>query len=49
MSQQPIPSWEVYACPLGCNEKCPKRWKNRFIDHDILCVCECHSHNSELK
>ncbi|MGI9012486.1 MAG: hypothetical protein ACR2F1_15050 [Nitrososphaeraceae archaeon] len=37
-----IPPFEVYSCPLGHNDMCPKKWKNRYIDHIIICYCNCH-------
>ena len=43
MSQLKIlPPWEIYPCPMGCDDKCPRRWSNCYIHHDILCICKCH-------
>ena len=49
MGQQQIPPFLVFVCPLGCKDRCPKKWKNRFIDHAIFCLCKCHNDNKDLK
>ena len=37
-----LPPWEVYDCPIGHNDLCPKKWRNKYINHQILCLCKCH-------
>ena len=49
MSKFQIPPFLVYSCPIGHDEKCPRKWSNRYIDHHILCLCKCHKGLEDLK
>ena len=43
MNQKQIfPSLEVNCCPFKHNDLCPRKWSAKFINHEIICKCECH-------
>jgi hypothetical protein len=43
MNQKHIhPSLEVNCCPFKHNNLCSKKWSAKFINHAIICNCECH-------
>lgn len=35
------PDLVVHTCPLGCNGKCARIWKNQITGHRIICECTC--------
>lgn len=40
-----IKPWTISSCP-GPHHICPKIWKNKFIEHEIHCKCNCHQKNN---
>jgi hypothetical protein len=43
LNQSQASTFEVYVCPIGHKDLCLQKWKNKFIDHWIICKCPCHS------
>jgi len=41
MVNQSLSDWQIFGC-LGSHDRCPQIWKNKFIDHRIVCFCKCH-------
>jgi hypothetical protein len=40
-----IERWIINSC-LGSHHICPKIWKNKFIEHEIHCKCNCHNNKN---
>ena len=40
-----IEHWIINSC-LGSHHICPEIWKNKFIEHEIHCKCNCHNKES---
>lgn len=49
MNNPQCPPFEVYFCPIGHRHLCRRRWKNRFINHLIICNCDCHKGKEDLR
>lgn len=39
---QILPPFKIHCCPYEHNDLCSKKWNAKFIDHKIICNCECH-------
>ena len=43
MNQKQIPpSLEVNCCLFKHKDLCPRKWIAKFINHEIVCRCQCH-------
>jgi hypothetical protein len=40
--KQILPALEVNCCPFKHNNLCSRKWSAKFINHEIICNCECH-------
>ena len=40
--KQTLSLLEVNCCPFKHNNLCPRKWSAKFINHEIICNCECH-------
>jgi hypothetical protein len=40
--KQILPALEVNYCPFKHNDLCSRKWSAKFINHEIICNCECH-------
>jgi hypothetical protein len=40
--RQILPLLEVNCCPFKHNNLCSRKWSAKFINHEIICNCECH-------
>ena len=43
--EESILPWQIHSCPFEHNEKCARKWNCKFIDHQIICYCNCHQFN----
>ena len=41
--KQILPLLEVNCCPFKHNNLCSREWSAKFINHEIICNCECHN------
>ena len=41
--KQILPPLEVHCCPFKHNDLCSRKWSAKFINHEIICNCECHN------
>jgi hypothetical protein len=40
--KQILPLLEVNCWPFKHNNLCSRKWSAKFINHEIICNCECH-------
>ena len=45
---QILPPLEVHNCPFKHNDLCSRKWSAKFINHEIICNCECHDKKTVL-
>ena len=41
--KQILPLLEVNCCPFKHNNLCSRKWSAKFVNHEIICNCECHN------